>query len=126
MPLCHKILGIWMIYAHLSQNIVVKVYALFPKIFDTCSAYFFTFRMTPACTSLCQHANTILYMKLFIVSKNKYKFPLDIFRSIQNKITKGSQISHLPVYPCKKTMIMFASLKVHSVVGNSSICSCPF
>ena len=48
MLLWHKILGIWMIYVPLSQNIVVKIYALFPQMFwdwKADSANFFTFRM---------------------------------------------------------------------------------
>ena len=48
MPHWHQILVIFMIYALLSRNFAVRIYALFPQIFGDWkveSAYFFTFRM---------------------------------------------------------------------------------
>ena len=48
MPHWHQILVIFMIYALLSQNFAVRIYALFPQIFgdwNVESADFFTFRM---------------------------------------------------------------------------------
>ena len=48
LPHWHQILVIFMIYALLSQNFDVRIYALFPQIFGNWivdSADFFTFRM---------------------------------------------------------------------------------
>ena len=47
-PHWHQILVIFMIYALLSRNFAVRIYALFPQIFGNWkvdSADFFTFRM---------------------------------------------------------------------------------
>ena len=48
LPHWHQILVIFMIYALLSRNFDVRIYALFPQIFENWkvdSADFFTFRM---------------------------------------------------------------------------------
>ena len=55
-PHWHQILVIFMIYALLSRNFDVRIYALFPQIFGNWkvdSADFFTFRMYASFLTLC-------------------------------------------------------------------------
>ena len=78
MPIWHKILGILMIYAPLSQNIAVKISALFPQMFwdwKADSANFFTFRMY-----VCRQCYTELAQTKCSLEKYMHKVAFEIKR----------------------------------------------
>ena len=90
MPHWHQILVIFMIYALLSRNFAVRIYALFPQIFGDWkveSADFFTFRMYGSAQDLwiLYHLQNILFSEIK-------------FWKIGN--TPNPNIGWLWMYPC--------------------------